>query len=92
MTSRDFCFWLQGFFEIQGNQPFPSEPARRWNLSDPQIDMIRNHLSMVFIHEIDPSMKPTFVADHQNNLNQAHHGLDHMKPIKDPSGAPVARC
>lgn len=47
MTSRDFCFWLQGFFEITD---------LRTPLSLEQQDVIKKHLAMVFVHEIDPSM------------------------------------
>lgn len=46
MTSRDFCFWLQGYFELQ----HPHE------LNHDQIKTIMRHLNMVFVHEIDPSM------------------------------------
>lgn len=46
MTSRDFCFWLQGFFEVNGQS----------DLSPAQVDVIRRHLNLVFKHEIDPSM------------------------------------
>lgn len=46
MTSRDFCFWLQGFFEL--SKPMQLDPN--------QIELIEKHLAMVFIHEIDPSM------------------------------------
>lgn len=58
MTSRDFCYWLQGFFELQGTQALTVEQAR----------IIQNHLNMVFVHEIDPS----FPKDQQSALQQAH--------------------
>jgi len=45
MTSRDFCYWLQGFFELKPSQA---------GLSPRQIKMIRKHLDLVFAHEIDP--------------------------------------
>jgi len=45
MTSRDFCYWLQGYFEI----------SKASTLSEEQTQDVRNHLNMVFIHEIDPS-------------------------------------
>jgi hypothetical protein len=48
MTSRDFCYWLQGYFELMGN----GAPV-----TDEQAEIIRNHLALVFHHEIDPSMK-----------------------------------
>lgn len=45
MTSRDFCYWLQGHFEI-------ANPA---SLSESQTEMVKRHLALVFKHEIDPS-------------------------------------
>lgn len=44
MTARDFCYWLQGFFEV-------GEPPA---LSAKQTELIKRHLALVFIHEIDP--------------------------------------
>jgi hypothetical protein len=45
MTSRDFCYWLQGFFELTNDV----------QIDPKQNEKIRNHLAMVFKHEIDPS-------------------------------------
>lgn len=45
MTSVQFAYWLQGFFEI-GN---PKE------INEEQTLMIKKHLGLVFFHEIDPS-------------------------------------
>jgi hypothetical protein len=59
MTSRDFCFWLQGFFELNGTATMTPEQA----------DTVRRHLALVFKHEIDPSMGP---PGHQAELNQIH--------------------
>jgi len=62
MTSRDFCFWLQGYLELA-----PDLAA-----IDPQAKQkIRNHLAMVFKHEIDPSSGP---VKHQFDLSQIHEG------------------
>lgn len=61
MTSRDFCYWLQGYFEISGQ---PLEGFGR-----EQVAAIQRHLAMVFVHEIDPSMGP---PAHQEKLNEAH--------------------
>lgn len=60
MTSRDFAFWLQGFFEISDPQKLTAE----------QCNMIRKHLNLVFIHEIDPSMGD---ENHQHELNKIHN-------------------
>jgi hypothetical protein len=59
MKSRDFCYWLQGLFELQNPKA----------LDEKQTDLIRAHLQMVFIHEIDPS----FPQNQQEQLNIAHN-------------------
>jgi hypothetical protein len=40
MRARDFCYWLQGFFELGGGDaaPFTAEQA----------DVVRQHLRLVF--------------------------------------------
>lgn len=95
MTSRDFCYWLQGYFEIH-HQHRGTEP-----LTADQVDMIKKHLSMVFVHEIDPSY-----GEHDQNLLNAIHSsqttvLPPVKPYKpnkiqfggiDPKTGLVARC
>ncbi len=70
MTSRDFCYWLQGYFEIENNQPRPEEFSA--TLNSEQIKMIRNHLAMVFKHEIDPSFGG---PEKQVELAKAHEGF-----------------
>lgn len=45
MTSRDFCYWLQGYFEM--------DQGKTITLGEGQIQMIKKHLQMVFAHEID---------------------------------------
>jgi hypothetical protein len=66
MTSRDFCYWLQGFFEIQA-AGLPSQ--RDAGLEADQVKMIKAHLDMVFAHEIDPSMGS---KEHQDLLTRIH--------------------
>lgn len=80
MTSRDFCYWLQGFFELQ-------QAGAGYNLTASQTDAVRAHLAMVFKHEIDPSMGG---AAHQAKLNEAHAGPSTIGGI-GPNG-PVYRC
>jgi hypothetical protein len=42
MQSRDFCFWLQGFFELNDNtSPITARQAA----------LISKHLDLVFAHE-----------------------------------------
>lgn len=63
MTSRDFCFWLQGFFELTGATS---------GLDNNQVNTIRKHLDLVFIHDIDPTMGG---EKHQTKLNSIHGGV-----------------
>ncbi len=45
MKSQEFCYWLQGYFEL--SQPgIAIEPN--------QVKTIKKHLALVFFHEIDP--------------------------------------
>jgi hypothetical protein len=64
MTSRDFAYWLQGFFEISGAEWTQTQP-----LDAIKVDVIKKHLHMVFVHEIDPSMGD---KQHQTKLNAIH--------------------
>ena len=66
MTSRDFCYWLQGFFEISDSE----------TLSPRQLEVIKNHLSMVFVHELDPSMG---AKEHRQQLNSIYSGLETLE-------------
>jgi hypothetical protein len=79
MQSRDFAYWLQGFFEIVDPKNV-NKPA----LSSEQVDIIRRHLALVFKHEIDPS----FGSD-QDELNKIHFPFDPIGyPVQTPVGFP----
>lgn len=71
MHARDFVYWLQGYFELI------NDPSQQTGLSPAQTTMIRNHLNLVFKHEIDPAMGD---AKHQENLNGAHAGTTQPPP------------
>ena len=64
MTSRDLVYWLQGFFEISGDT----------SLTPKQVDIIKNHLAMVFVHEIDPSF-----GDKLPELQEVHDKLPELQ-------------
>jgi len=83
MTSRDFCYWLQGFFELTIDDGDIS-------VSKEQAKMIRNHLNLVFKHEIDPSM-----PDPTGELQAIHDGKIKPHPFNKPnpfSGEQLIRC
>ena len=44
MNTIDFCYWLQGYFELSGDK----------HLTEEQTAVVKNHLNLVFVHEIDP--------------------------------------
>lgn len=76
MTARDFCYWLQGFIEITGVKS--GTPA----LTHEQMATVQKHLSLVFVHDIDPKAGGPSVQD---ALNHIHGGSG------TPNGA-TARC
>lgn len=61
MKAENFCYWLQGMFEL--NNPRQLDPS--------QTELIRRHLAMVFKHDIDPKMGD---PEHQAALNAIHQG------------------
>ena len=62
MTSRDFCYWLQGFLEI-------SEVSK---MTPKQLQVVKNHLAMVFKREIDPSHGDKTMQEELSKLHE--HG------------------
>lgn len=77
MKSVEFCYWLQGLFEV-------AEPE---TLNAKQTDLIKRHLNMVFVHEIDD----TYPAEQQGALNDAHAGVA-TKPAEPAPSKPIMRC
>jgi hypothetical protein len=45
MTPIDFCYWMQGFFEIHDAMP---QPQQQVGMTAAQVDIIRKHLALVF--------------------------------------------
>jgi hypothetical protein len=79
MTSRDFCYWLQGFFELRGHEDMSSE----------QVECVAKHLSLVFKHEIDPSQG---TPEHQAELQKLHDALaKNSKRIEEVANRPAPR-
>lgn len=79
MTSRDFCYWLQGHFEIADTN----------KLSESQVKMIKRHLALVFKHEIDPSY-----GGNPSELQAIHDGKPEFPPNHTifEGGEPLIRC
>jgi hypothetical protein len=81
MTSRDFAFWLQGYFEVSN----PKE------IGEKETDLIKRHLALVFKHEIDPSMGD---EAYQAGLNEIHGlpSFENSLPPTNGNGETVYRC
>ena len=66
MNSIDFCYWLQGYFELQeGDEPLTAK----------QIEVLKNHLALVFKHEIDP-LRESQTPVPPGILSSIHNGND----------------
>lgn len=75
MKAVEFAYWLQGLFELGKPESLTAE----------QTALVKKHLDMVFIHEIDPKYPPK----QQSALNAAHNGrVEHADLPKDV----ILRC
>jgi hypothetical protein len=81
VKSRDFCYWLQGFIELNeaANKSGEAPNPRQWEL-------VKAHLTLVFKHEIDPEAG---CVDKQKELNDIHSGKP-ASPLIDPTA--LVRC
>jgi len=96
MKAHEFCYWLQGFFEIY-DAACEGAPA----LNCEQAALVQKHLALVFKHEIDAKYGDN---KHQAELNEIHEGTGGIAdteavynppnpPSSGPSGGPtVFRC
>ncbi len=87
MTSKDFVFWLQGTFELGGIK----------TLNEEQVQMIKNHLKLVFLYEIDPSYsEDKRVQQIFQNIHDGKNPMDgiEMKVIEKKTYPknPTLRC
>jgi hypothetical protein len=89
MTSVNFCYWLKGLLEA-------GKPV---TLNLEQIRIIDQHLSMVFVHEIDPlSGADSEKLNHIHNSTVTAGGDFHLGDIYKPDPSPpsnaaqVMRC
>lgn len=83
MTSKDFVYWLQGFFEI----------AEETEITHRQVEIIKNHLKLVFYYDIDKSYE---VDQKTSEAMQAIHDGTHptLSPIppRRNVGDKIVKC
>tara|TARA_R110002020_G_scaffold441478_2_gene652256 strand:+ start:1706 stop:1930 length:225 start_codon:yes stop_codon:yes gene_type:complete len=74
MNSIDFCYWLQGFFELSGTE----------TLTDDQLEIIKNHLNLAFVHQINP------LKENGKSLKEKQEFMEeHLSPSANDT---VFRC
>lgn len=71
MKATEFCYWLQGLFELSDSK----------TLTEEQVTKIKNHLKLVFLYDIDPSY--TEDPDLQQIFQNIHDG---KKPFEGVEG------
>ena len=74
MKAENFCYWLQGKIELDG------EPTA-W--SKEQVATVAAHLALVFQHDIDPKAGGPEV---QAKLNAIHAGAGQSHPSTNIGG------
>jgi hypothetical protein len=74
MKSTEFAYWLQGFFELSESN----------TLSERQVGIIKNHLNLVFYHEIDPSYSAD--PERQETMQNIHDGKPSLEELGQEHG------
>lgn len=87
MTSVQFCYWLQGHFELSPDTA---------GLTAEQTKTVKENLAMVFVHEIDPSHGDSL---EQAKLSAVREGItveqfkeDAEEALKAMKRPPGVRC
>ncbi len=76
MTSKDFCYWLMGMFELTNIE----------TLNAKQVETIKNHLKLVFLYEIDPSYsKDKTVQQIFQNIHDGKNPLEGLEIKQRPA-------
>lgn len=86
MNATEFCYWLQGYFEIAA-----SGEQKEIALTPAQVAIVRNHLALAFKHDIDPKAGP---PEYQQELQDLHDGNPLSPSWNRPSGpnGELMRC
>ena len=83
MKASEFCYWLQGYFEIASSGEKVDDQLR-----PAQIAVIKAHLAMVFKHELDQQHG---TPEHQAELQSIHDAVK-AEILNTGPGGKVYRC
>jgi hypothetical protein len=72
MNSQEFCYWLQGFFEIQ-------EPQK---INAKQTNTIKEHLKLVFQYDLEPYAFCNFLNGYLSLENPTEISIEKTKIIQ----------
>lgn len=67
MTPENFCYWLQGYFEI----------GKEDSLTEQQIEEIKRHLKLVFLE-----LTPYVTMNYSNGAHISKEMLDKLKTYR----------
>lgn len=81
MRSTEFAYWLQGFFELSETN----------EITPRQVEIIKNHLKLVFYYDIDKSYN---VDQKTSETMQSIHDGTHpiISPPKRKPGDLIVKC
>ena len=75
MTPEQFCYWLQGFFEIE----YASNNPEKVTLTSRQVETIKDHLKLVFNKQTPvqiPEFKEKTFEEHVDEILKDSSKLD----------------
>jgi hypothetical protein len=78
MKASEFCYWLQGFFELRRAASQAADAPDGVKINAAQSAVIERHLNMVFHHDLDPKQG---TPEHQEELQAIHDGLPHIPGV-----------
>jgi len=71
MKASEFCYWLQGHFELtEGDSEHPGTMTRK------QCETIKRHLALVFKHELDKTHGDESEQAALNAIHNSGHDKD----------------
>ena len=86
MTPEQFCYWLQGFIEIAGDD--------LKKLDEKRIQIIKDHLDLVF-NKVTPDRSPKTkkkVITEKKDLDELIKTMQEPRTYCDPYGMPGKIC